>query len=189
MTKKTTITPVLLFIEKHIESVEQEFDLIKDDITDRFMLNEFENIDETDVRKIIDSNGRKLIMTIPAMCDCIRSRFHILLLRKKIVKEKGYNSYEYVKCTYYQFEAVIENLTNILKNKQKALKDWYGRCLCQHFQPNDCKYLDEHKCICELNGRMFEKCRANNHDCICAKYPSENVCLEHNILVKSAVFQ
>lgn len=187
--KKTILTPVLIFIEKHIKSDEQEFDLIKDNITDKFILNDFEKIDEIYIRQIIDTNGKKLIMTLPAMRECIRSKFHILLLRKKIVKEKGYENYEYVKCTYKQFEEVIENLTNILKNKQKALKDWYGRCLCQHFQPNNCKYLDEHKCICELNGRMFEKCRANTHDCICAKYPSENVCLEHNILVKSAAFQ
>ena len=87
---------------------------------------DFKNIylAESQLMKLRESNGRKLIITRPKFRQLFRENFYNRLVFNKIVKRTGYN-YDDIEhtdeCTFTTIEAVVAICTTIFVNKQKEL--------------------------------------------------------------------
>lgn len=93
------------------------------------ILNNFNNINlhiveisDIDMEKLIESNGRKLILTRPKTREYIRKELLSRLAINKILKTRGYSDYYYTEdCSFEEVENLIEECTQILVKKQKEL--------------------------------------------------------------------
>ena len=70
---------------------------------------------------MIESKGRKLILTRPKTIGQIRNNLYIRLKLNKLVKEKSYTTTEYVNCSFTEIENLIKICVDILVKKQKKL--------------------------------------------------------------------
>jgi len=112
-----------LIINKCFLSQQTTFNGLKEEI-----INNFKNIDlkvsESQLTKLRESKGRKLIITRPKFRQHFRENFYNRLVFNKIVKRTGYH-YDDIEhtdeCTFTTIEEVVAICTTIFVNKQKEL--------------------------------------------------------------------
>ena len=82
------------------------------------------SITESQLSKLKESNGRKLIMTRPKFKEYFRKELYIRLKINKMVKEKGYDIEDVIfnnGLNRTMVEEVIESCLKIFVEKQKNL--------------------------------------------------------------------
>ena len=113
-------------INKCFSSQKNTFNELKEEIINNITAIDLTSceISQSDLQKLKESNGRKLIITRPKFRQHFRENFYSRLVLNKIVKKKGYN-YDDIKhtneCTFTTIEDVIAECTKIFVAKQKEL--------------------------------------------------------------------
>ena len=115
--------PIIKIINTCFSSNKLTFTELSEDIIANF--NNI-NLDEHEINVkyiaiLIESKGRKLILTLPKTIEQIRNKLYIRLKLNKLVKEKSYTTTEYVNCSFTEIENLIKICVDILVKKQKKI--------------------------------------------------------------------